>query len=291
MLLAALLIGGCSALRLGYNQGSTLAYWWIDGYVDFSAEQSPRAKAALEDWFAWHRATQLPDYAELLASLRARAVDNLTPGELCEATAQTQQRFERAIERAVPAMAAIARSLTPAQIDHIEKKYARNNADRQHELLQADPVQRREASLKRTIDRAEDYYGRLDAPQRKLLADALGETGYDAKLWDDEHIARQRDILRGLRKLVAERGDEVQAEALLRGFGADSVRSPRPQFRALAERVTAANCVVAARLHNATNPSQRRKLQEKLRSWEDDIQALLKAPVSSTRVARSPAVD
>ena len=35
--------------------------------MDFDAEQAPRVKAALEQWFAWQRRTQLADYAELLA--------------------------------------------------------------------------------------------------------------------------------------------------------------------------------------------------------------------------------
>ena len=38
---------GCSALRLGYNNGPQLAWWWLDGYVDFSTEQTPAAKAAI----------------------------------------------------------------------------------------------------------------------------------------------------------------------------------------------------------------------------------------------------
>ena len=41
-----LLLSGCSALRLGYNNGPQLAWWWLDNYVDFSSEQAPPAKRA-----------------------------------------------------------------------------------------------------------------------------------------------------------------------------------------------------------------------------------------------------
>ena len=47
-LLALLLLGGCSAVRIGYNQAPTLAWWWLDGYLDFDAAQAPQVKAALQ---------------------------------------------------------------------------------------------------------------------------------------------------------------------------------------------------------------------------------------------------
>jgi len=75
---------GCSALRLSYGQGPTLAYWWLDGYADFSTEQAPRVRQALADWFAWHRATQLPEYAQALAALQGLAADKVTPAQVCQ---------------------------------------------------------------------------------------------------------------------------------------------------------------------------------------------------------------
>jgi hypothetical protein len=38
------LLSGCSTVRLAYDSGPTLAWWWIDGYGDFSGEQAPRVK-------------------------------------------------------------------------------------------------------------------------------------------------------------------------------------------------------------------------------------------------------
>ncbi|MFM8901356.1 MAG: hypothetical protein ACKOF9_15630 [Burkholderiales bacterium] len=41
------LLAACSAARLGYGQGPTLAYWWLDGYVDFNEAQSLRVREDL----------------------------------------------------------------------------------------------------------------------------------------------------------------------------------------------------------------------------------------------------
>ena len=33
-----LLLSGCSMVRLSYDQGPRLAWWWLDGYVDFDRD-------------------------------------------------------------------------------------------------------------------------------------------------------------------------------------------------------------------------------------------------------------
>ncbi|MBI3368966.1 MAG: hypothetical protein HY021_11130, partial [Burkholderiales bacterium] len=178
VLLLVSMLAGCSALRLTYNQGPTLAYWWLDGYIDFTSDQAPRVRASLDSWFSWHRATQLPDYAEQLATLQAEAVDNITPAQVCRWTELAQQRANTAFEYALPALAQLARSLTTAQIDHLERRYAKGDAEAAHDFLQPDLVERRRAAFKRTLERAEDFYGTLDVAQRKLLADALAESPF-----------------------------------------------------------------------------------------------------------------
>src|SRR5690349_2953366 len=67
----ALALAGCSALRIGYGQAPELSYWWADKYFDFDGEQSPRVRTALRQWFAWHRGSELPDYAQRLARAQA----------------------------------------------------------------------------------------------------------------------------------------------------------------------------------------------------------------------------
>ena len=130
------LVAGCSTLRLGYQQGPWLAYWWLDGYADFNAEQSPKVKAALADWFAWHRATQLPDYAQALAELQGLAFEKLTGAQVCSQMAAWQQRAGQAYEHALPAIAEQVRNLTPEQLKRIERQQNKKQADADADFLQ-----------------------------------------------------------------------------------------------------------------------------------------------------------
>jgi hypothetical protein len=278
----------CSTVRLTYGQGPTLAYWWLDGYVDFTSEQAPRVRQALDDWFAWHRATQLPGYAALLATAQRLAVDDVTPAVVCQHWEDAERRLERAVERALPAMAEVVATLEPSQVDHLEQRYAKADAEIVREHLQASLDERREKALRRVVDRAESFYGPLDDAQRRLLADALAVSPFDARIWLDERQARQRDLVAELRRLLAERADAARIEPVLQRVVAEARHSPRPAYRAYRQRLAEANCALVARLHNQTSAAQRQRLVARLKGWEADLRSFVPGAPPTRRATPSP---
>ena len=265
---------GCSAVRLSYNNGATIGYFWLDGYADFTSEQAPRIKAALADWFSWHRATQLGDYASALADLGAMAAKPVTAAAACSTYEAWQQRFATAFERAVPALADQARTLSPAQITHLEAKLAERLADLRTEHLATDPAERQQRSLSRTVDRAETFYGTLDDAQRLLLAKGLQASPFDAERWLAERARRNNEIVRSLRQWQTERADTATVQAGLRRLGAEMLQSPRADYQTYNLKLVHANCALVARLHASTTPGQRQRAADKLKGWEDDLRAL-----------------
>jgi len=270
------MIVGCSTVRLTYNQGPLLAYWWLDGYADFNGEQAPKAKAALAQWFAWHRSTQLPDYADALAELQTTLADKISPALVCSQVQAWQQRAEAAFEQAVPAVAEQVRSFTPEQIRHIERQQAKKLAEAEADYLQDDPADRHKALLKRNTDRAESLYGKLNAAQRALLDQAAGQSPFKPERWLAERRLRQQHILRQLRHWQADRSDAATVQAGLRQLSATALVSPRPAYQAYADSVTQANCALSAAVHNTGDNAQRQRAVAKLKGWEDDLRALHK---------------
>lgn len=267
---------GCSAVRVSYNQGPLLAYWWLDGYADFNGEQAHRVKAALEDWFAWHRATQLPEYAQALAELREQAANKVSAAQICSQVQAWQQRVERAYEHALPAVAEQLRQLTPEQVRHIERQQRKKLAEAEADYHQDDPAERQKAALKRNVDRAETLFGKLNPSQLQLLQQALTQSPFNPEIWLAERRQRQADGIRQLRQWLAERPDAGSLQAGLRQLGAATFTSPRPAYQAYADSVTAANCALSAALHNASTAQQRQHAIGKLKGWEDDLRSLIK---------------
>ena len=276
--LALTTLSGCSMLRLGYGQAPDLAYWWLDGYVDFDDVQTPRVRAALADWLAWNRKTQLADYVALLARSEVEVLANTTPERVCEVAAEGRRYIDLAVDRLVPAAAALAPSLSAAQMQHLERRYAKSNEEFRADYLQNDPADRARASIKRTVERVEMLYGPVDEVQLAGIAKSVAQSPFDPALWMAERLRRQQDALQTLRRLRSERGGtelaQAQAQAALRAHVRLYERSPREAYRAYAIRLTDYNCAFAASLHNSMSAAQRQVAVQRLKGWETDLRLL-----------------
>jgi hypothetical protein len=276
-LLALLALGGCSAVRIGYNQAPALAGWWLDGYMDFDAEQSPKVKQALEQWFAWHRATQLPDYADLLAAAQVQVLQPATPAQVCRWSDDLRARMAAAFAQGVPLAAELLPVLKPAQLAQLERKYRKSNQEFEEDFLQQQPDERLQASIKRTIDRVEMLYGRIDDRQRQLIAAGVAASPFDAAVWYAERKAVQAETLQTLARLTAGGPARADRDSNLAGLQALAARVQRTvpgPYRSYQQRLTEYNCAFIAQLHNSTTTAQRQAARNKLKGWEEDLRTL-----------------
>lgn len=275
-LLALLLLGGCSAVRVGYNQAPTLAWWWLDGYMDFDATQAPKVKDTLAQWFAWHRSTQLPDYADLLAAAQQQVMQPATPAQVCRWNDDLRVRLTVAFAQGVPLAADLLPLLKPAQLAQLERRYRKSNLEFEEDFLQQ-PDERQKAAIKRTVDRAEMLYGRLDDNQRRLIAAGVAASPFDPAAWYAERQALQSQTLQTLARLTAggpARADRESNLAGLKALADRVLRAPPGPYRDYQQRLTDYNCEFIARLHNSTTPKQRLAARDRLHGWEEDLRAL-----------------
>ncbi len=274
-------------VRLAYDQAPHLTYWWIDGYVDSQGDQTPRLREAIDRWFVWHARTQLPEYAALLARAQREVIAPITPAAMCAWAAEAERRIDLALEAAVPGAAELMLTLTPAQLQHIERRMAKGNDETRADFLQADAAERRAASLKRVVERFERIYGRLDATQRERLAALLATSSLEPERWLAERRLRQREILQTLAAVSVAGGSAdrnaalQQAQAAARVLAERTTRSPRADYRAYQQRLVHDNCQLAATMHNAMTPSQRQAARAKFKGWEEDLRALSAASASA----------
>jgi hypothetical protein len=273
--LALSVLTGCNALRLGYANGPQLAWWWIDGYFDFNREQAPKVKAGIEQWFEWHRSTQLPGYAALLEKAALQVTEPTTAAAVCEWQTAVGERLAPAADKAAALAAGLLPVLAEPQIQHLEQRYARINAERREEFLQPKPADRLKASMERTVKRIETVYGRLDDAQRQVINAGLQVSPFDAEAWLADNERRQRDVLATLRRLVAERPDAEARLAALRSLINRLDDPPSDAARQQQTRLRDFNCAFAAQIHNATTPAQRLAARDTIRGWEADVRSLL----------------
>ncbi len=282
LLLVASLLVGCSTVRLAYDNGPMLVWWRVDSYLDVARDQRAAVRGEIDRWFAWHRSTQLPAYGAVLQQAQQQIAAPTTPEAVCRWNETLRQQLEPALERAVQAAAELLPLLRETNVRQLEKRYEKTLQEMQRDYLQADPDQRRQASLQRAVERTERIYGRLDPAQHTLLREGLAELPLDPVRWRDARQQQQQAVLQALRQqLAAPAAAPEQRLAVLRGL----VQTDAPTEAADRERqqrLEQANCVLMARLHNSTTPAQREHARALLQGWEKDLRSLSDAPSAAS---------
>jgi hypothetical protein len=265
---------GCSTVRLAYDTGPLLAWWWIDGYADFTGDQVTRVKDGIRRWFTWHRTTQLPEYAKWLALTRTKIGESITPAQTCQWWVEGRRLLDPAIEQGVVEAAAWVAGLTEAQFVHIRERQAKAAEQMRADFLQADPAERHAAAMKRTLEYVELMYGGLDDAQLQRVREGIKASPFDPEIWLRERLRRQRDTLQTLRRLVDERAALPQVASELRALAQRSETSTDPSYHSYQRRLVDYNCAFAARIHNSMSAEQRQNARDRLSGWESDLRSL-----------------
>jgi len=277
VLLLAAALGACSAIRLAYNNLPTVSYWWLDGYLDFDSEQAPKVRDELAQLLDWHRQNELPRIASLLQEAQALAPGEVTPAQVCTMADRIRERLLAVTDHAETAGAQLALSLTAAQLQQLERKYAKNNATYRKEWLDRTPAQVQEKRYDQFLDRTEDFYGRLSTEQRELLRQQVAQSVFDPKLADTERRQRQQEALALLRGFVADKPTPAEARAALHAYIQRVAEPPPGRWRDQQQALLEEGCRNTAALHNGTTASQRAQAVRRLQAYQDDLRQLVAA--------------
>ena len=269
-----LALGGCSAIKLGYNTLPDLAYWWLDGYVDFSDEQTPQVRAELERLHAWHRQEELPRFAEMLGRMEQLAPGPVKAAQACAFVTEIQARLNLVAERAEPAVVALATGLEAKQLRHLERKYRNNNATFRKDWVELPPAGLKEKRFEQAVERAEMIYGNLEEPQRAVLRQGIDQSIFDPARMLGERQRRQQDLLQTLRRIQETAVPPAESRAAIRAYLQRAQHSPDPAFRRLQEDLVQETCRTFAALHESTTPAQRDQAARRLRAYQRDFREL-----------------
>ena len=276
----ALLLAGCSSLQLGYNRAHTLLYWWIDGYVDLNEAQSLYLRRDIDKLLAWHRQQELPAYAQRLGQWRAMAGQDLSAEQVCREAEALRTAAALVIDRGHETLARLALSLTPEQLDRLQRHQRKGNEGFEKDFLRGSANDRFERRLERTQDRYETLYGPLSDAQVALVRQNLQNSPFDPARTMAQRRVRQADMLALIRQLQAGQTRPLAASEAVPRAANQAVLGwlqrglwVSPSTGDAAAWMQHA-CEGFAQLHNSTTAQQRRHAQEVLQGYEDDLRAL-----------------
>jgi len=277
-LLLCMLIGllsACSAVRLTYNHGETLLYWWLDAYVDLDAGQKAGVKQDIDELFQWHRKSQLKDYAQLLAHEQQRLQGSPTPADLLADYGEVKKRMRTLLQKAEPELAALARKLRPEQIDHMEKKFAANNDTYRKKFLRGGAEKRQQVRYEKAMDQFELWFGNFSREQEQAIRKASDARPLENEIWYDERLRRQRNIVNLVRKVQREQLSQEATTALVHQLIEGSfARLENSERKPFFDAYNEASAQMVASVIKIATPVQKAHAAKRMQGWIDDFNAM-----------------
>jgi hypothetical protein len=270
------LLQGCSAVKLGYQQLPTLSYWWLDSAVSFNDSQSTRVKEALSQVHQWHRTQELPTYLELLQRGIDLSQGPVQASQVCGVWTDIQTRMDRSMRVMVSQAAPVVTQLGPRQLSHLARHFETKNEAWDKEWLQGSAAERLERRTEKTLERYQSFYGDLTAAQTALIKTQVSQSPWQPEWGRQERLRREQELLSALRKLAQSDMPQEQAEAELWRVWQRWFMPPNETDRMVMQKMSQQACENLTQLHNTTSPEQRQRLMRKMRGYERDLRELMK---------------
>jgi Family of unknown function (DUF6279) len=267
---ACLLVAACSMAGLAYNNVVPLASWYIDDYVSLDDAQQERFRESMSRLHAWHRRSELPEYGRLLEQAALKTEGTVQANDILELYADGRRVMGRLAEQALPEMADLLLTLTPAQIKSIEARLRKENDKFMAERMKVPPAQRDRERLQRYTRNVESWMGSLSASQRATLAAAFADIPVADELRLEDRKRLQAEFIALLRNPPPRERMIEQLRIIM--LTPEVGRSPA--YEAQSRRWRDANATMLARLVADATPQQRKQLQRKLRDYASDVLTL-----------------
>lgn len=285
-LAAALGLAGCgTALRVAYNQGDVAVRLAAHEYFDLHGEQSDAFKAQLKTFHAWHRAEELPKYAELLDGAANRVQRGLTRADMQWAAAALRERTRALTAQAVDDAGPVLVMLNADNLAALEKKLASSNAKFAKEYLSGDERRDEKNRAKRMKENFEDWLGDLSDEQETMIEAYVQASPRVMTAMFEDRKRRQRELVALLK---ANRGSP-DITPKLRSFMTDWEAQRSPEYATLAREQEERLTDLMLAMDKTLTPKQRQHAVDRLEFYAREFATLASqgrgAPKGSQRAA------
>ena len=279
MLAIVFLLASCALVRLGYNHGESLSYWWLNGYVNFESEQKIVVKKSIGNVFDWHRKTQLKDYRQFLALEQKKLQYNvnqsllLVDADEVKNQPELQKRKLLILEKALPELADLALTLRPQQIAHIEKKFSSTNDKYRKNYLRGDIAQRQLFRFKKTMEQAEYWFGSFSPEQETQIRKASDARPLNNEVKLAQRVQFQRGLIQLLKKIQSEKPRREAVALMLKEYSGPVFEpASGAENKAFFDASRDSGKQMTTVIMNALTPAQKIRATQRLQLWIDNFQ-------------------
>lgn len=273
---------GCTSfVRLAYDNADVALRYMADDYLDLDGVQAEAVRERIARIHAWHRADEVPRYAAMLDSASARIRKGLHVEDVAWAVDTVQARYRVLVTQAIDETAPLARRLTPANLDRMQRRLEESNRKFERENAVRDPEAHRAERMRVLVKRAREWLGEVTPGQEARIAKFVAASpGVYAHLLD-ERRRRQAAVLMVLRDAPA----GVDPAARLKQLLVQYEQHRAPDHAASAADWQARLAELLVDLGHSLTDAQRTHLLDRLAHYRREFDRIAGRPLATTAAA------
>ncbi|WP_201068681.1 MULTISPECIES: DUF6279 family lipoprotein [Thiorhodovibrio] len=269
MLLMTLIIGGCSRVQIAYNTADFAIELYASRYLALDDRQVAVWRPILAEALDRHRDEALPVISALLAQAAEDVDAGLTDANVTAWMDRIEPLYQRHARLFATAAAPLLVTLSPEQIDALEKKFQEQAREDATDNSPASLAKRQRKRTERYIENIEWVTGELTHAQRELVSKEVAKLPDTTSSWY-AYRDREREALIARLKRGA---DSEQIRVFLTRWLADFQDMPVDLVQAR-EQIRSGLIRLMVALDGTFSEEQRQHFKQRLRLLSEDFQSL-----------------
>ena len=268
VVIALFLVSACSSTTYVYNRLDFLLPWYMDDYVDLTAEQEAYLDELLVPFLAWHRAQELPVYLTALNNIEGSLDSPLTAEIVGTLFTNFESAWLRLQSEGLTQLLDLGARLTDEQIAAFLEALWEQQREFEEEYLERDEEEFFEDNDDNMLDTFQDYLGKLSDDQKQWVQDSGRQLLRSDQVWLKERAQWLTEL-----GILLEREPGWQ-ERVRVAISAKN-KNITPEYQRVYEHNMDAIYQLIAQVLNARSERQSRHLRDKLTDIRQDLETLI----------------
>ncbi|MBC3951907.1 DUF6279 family lipoprotein [Pseudomonas folii] len=267
LLMAVVILGGCTRVGLAYRNLDIIIPWSLSDYLEMNAAQKDWFDERLKEHLSWHCTTQLPGYLGWLDRLQRMVETNqVTPDELQARTDEAKLAIGQISRQITPSAVELLAQLDDKQVLEMQNAFAKDQRKRENEYLKEPLPKQISDRAERMEKRLSPWMGKLNAAQLQRIQSWSESLGEQNRAWLDNRASWQKRFVATVQDRKAPDFSNRIAKLLQ-----DRETFWTPEYREAYDRTEQAAISLLVDLMAQSTPEQRQRLLSKIADTRKDF--------------------
>jgi hypothetical protein len=270
-----LLLSGCGIISIGYNYADAYLRYSVNSYTSFNDAQKETIKQEVNLFMLWHRNKMLPEYIRFLQAVQhtAQSGTALKKEDVARFRNEARALYVKTLQPAVRPAAKLLSGIDAAQIQELEKSFAKENKKQKDKELGGEQDERLRKRAERTVDFLENLVGGFNDRQLEQIRDMSHKLPFATGIYISQREHNQARLI----ELLNNHTEEVEIAVFLKQWLLTPEAITSPEERSTMHGFETASDDMIVSVYQMLTDRQKKTLLKNIQKYIDTMQDLARS--------------